>query len=106
MPLASPYFLKSSSWAVDPTEVLFTAPLYPACALTIRTTFSLFSLTVYLPQRGQKIGFPFRALQKFALFSSALITIEVHSELSPTLAGVHHNVMEYIMYLLYYRSYF
>jgi hypothetical protein len=29
-----------SSWAVDSTEVLFTTPLYPACALA----FSLFSV--------------------------------------------------------------
>jgi hypothetical protein len=35
---------KSSSWSVDSTEVLFTAPLRPACALTFRTAFSLFSV--------------------------------------------------------------
>jgi hypothetical protein len=40
---------KSSPWAVDSTEVLFTAPSYPACALTFKTAFSLFSVTVYMP---------------------------------------------------------
>jgi hypothetical protein len=40
---------KSLSWAVDSTEVLFTAPLCPACALTFRMTYSSFIVTVYMP---------------------------------------------------------
>jgi hypothetical protein len=31
---------QSLSWAVDSTEVLFTASLCPACALTFRMAFS------------------------------------------------------------------
>jgi hypothetical protein len=42
-------FWKSSSWAVDSTEVLFTAPLCPAYALSLRTVFISFSVTAYIP---------------------------------------------------------
>jgi hypothetical protein len=38
-----------SSWAVDYTEVLFTAELCPASALTFRIIFNSFSITVYMP---------------------------------------------------------
>jgi hypothetical protein len=38
--------------------------------------------------QSAKKRFLSRLLQKFALFSTALFTIKVHSELSPTLAGV------------------
>jgi hypothetical protein len=41
LPLASLYFWKSSSWDVDSSEVLFTAPLCPA--------FSSFNVSVYMP---------------------------------------------------------
>jgi hypothetical protein len=37
-----------SSWVINSTEVLFTAPLHPACALTGRTAFSSFSVTMYM----------------------------------------------------------
>jgi hypothetical protein len=47
---------KSSSWAVDYTDALFTAPPCPACALTFRTTFSSFSVTVYTPWRTLKVS--------------------------------------------------
>jgi hypothetical protein len=40
---------KSSSWTVESTEILFTALLCPACALTFRTVFSLFCVTVCMP---------------------------------------------------------
>jgi hypothetical protein len=39
------FTLCKSSWVVDSTEVLFTTPLCPACALTFRTAFSSFSGT-------------------------------------------------------------
>jgi hypothetical protein len=42
--------------------------------------FSWFSVTVYMPQRTLKGGYPSWVLQKFALFSSTLFTIEVHIE--------------------------
>jgi hypothetical protein len=37
-----------SSWAIDSTEVLFTAPLCPAYALTFRTAFISFSVITYM----------------------------------------------------------
>jgi hypothetical protein len=37
---------KSSSWAADSTEVLFIAKFCSACALTLKTAFSSFSVTV------------------------------------------------------------
>jgi hypothetical protein len=40
---------KSSSWAIDSSEDLFTSPLCPACALTFRAAFSSFSVTFYMP---------------------------------------------------------
>jgi hypothetical protein len=40
-------------------------------------------------QSALRRGFPSRTSPKFAPFSSTLFTIEVHSELSPTLASVH-----------------
>jgi hypothetical protein len=61
-------FWKSSSWAVDSTVVLFTALLWPACALTFRTAFSPFSVTVYKQQRALKSGFPSRILQSLLCF--------------------------------------
>jgi hypothetical protein len=36
-----------------------------------------------MPQRAVKHGLPYRPLLTFALFSSALLTVEVHTELSP-----------------------
>jgi hypothetical protein len=40
---------KSSSWDIDFIEVLFTVPLYPACALTLKMAFSSFSVAMYMP---------------------------------------------------------
>jgi hypothetical protein len=56
-----------------------------------------------MPQSALESGFPCRLLQKFALFSSALFPVVVHSELSPTLARVHPARI--LMYL-YYRACF
>jgi hypothetical protein len=63
---------KSSSLTADSNEDLVTATHCPACAFTFRTAFSSFSVSVYMPQKALKSGFPSRILQKFALFSSAL----------------------------------
>jgi hypothetical protein len=48
-----------------------------------------FSVTMYMPQRALKSGFASKNMRNFALFSSAIFTIVVHSEFPPTLAGVH-----------------
>jgi hypothetical protein len=99
---------KSSSWAVDATEVLFTASLCPAFAVTLRPASVHFVLPCTC-RKALKGGFPLRFLQKFALFFSALFTIEVHSELSPTLAGDHPariSVSFSSMFLFYYSTCF
>jgi hypothetical protein len=66
---------KSSSWAIDSTEVLFTTPLRPSCALAFRMAFYSFDVTVCMLIRTLKSGFPFVPFQKFALILAALFTI-------------------------------
>jgi hypothetical protein len=71
--------------AIDSSEVL----LHPS-VLPVHLKDSLqFIIIVHMLQRVLKSGFPSKPLQKFGLFSSALFTIEVHSELSPISAGMH-----------------
>jgi hypothetical protein len=95
---------KSSSWAVNSTEVLFTALLCPAYAHTLRMAFSTFSVTVHMLYRVLKSSFPsspvllcinhnrctFRALPHFSQCASSKIL----------------NVIQYFIHLLYYRSCF
>jgi hypothetical protein len=51
------------SWAADSTEVLFTARLCPAYALTLRMAFSWSNVTAYMPQRALKGSYRSRVLQ-------------------------------------------
>jgi hypothetical protein len=63
---------KSSTWSVDPTNVLFTPQLCPIFVLAFRMAFSSFIVIVYILWRVLRSGLPFRSLQQFAPFSCAL----------------------------------
>jgi hypothetical protein len=79
------HLLKPSSWvAVD-----FGVLDWPAGVLAFSTAFNSCTVTVYVPYRALNRFFPLRTLQKFCLFSSAVLTMDDHYSLSPTEAGVY-----------------
>jgi hypothetical protein len=76
-----------TSWTVDSTEALFTAPLCPA----LHSPLGRPSVHSVLPRTFREEHYKAAShvdLYRFVLFS-ALFTIEVHSELSPGIAVVH-----------------
>jgi hypothetical protein len=68
---------KPWSWAVDSTEVLFTIPICPACALTFRTAFSSIIVAVYMPYRALKVASHLR-LRKSLLPTVPLCCVCIH----------------------------
>jgi hypothetical protein len=74
MPLESLYFLEVVILGCWFHWGFVHYTLCPACALTFRMAFSSFSVTVYMPQRALKSGFPSRPLQKFAVLLRATHT--------------------------------
>jgi hypothetical protein len=77
--------LKPSPWvAVD-----FCVLDWPAGILAFSTAPNSCWAAVYMPYRALNRVFPVWALQKFCLFSSALLTMDDHCSLSPTKAGVY-----------------
>jgi hypothetical protein len=77
--------LKSSSWLA---AHLVVSDL-PAGLLTFSRAFNSCRATVYVSYRALNRVFPFRALQKCCLFSSAMFTMEDQCSLYPTKAGVY-----------------
>jgi hypothetical protein len=55
----------------------------PAGLLAFSRAFNTCRATVYVPYRALNRVFPFKALQKVSLFSSAMFTMEDHCSLSP-----------------------
>jgi hypothetical protein len=77
--------LKPSSWEAADFVVLD----WPAGVFAFNTAFNSCTATVYVQYTALNRVFPVRALQKFCLFSAALLTMDDHCSLSPTEAGVY-----------------
>jgi hypothetical protein len=59
---------------------------WPAGLFVFSTAFNSCRATVYVQCRALQRAFPLRALQKFCLFSSAVLTMDDHCSLSPVSA--------------------
>jgi hypothetical protein len=77
--------LKPSSWMAADFGVLD----WPAGLHSFSTAFNSCRATVYMPYRALNRFFPLRNLQKFCLFSSAVLMVDNHCSLSPTEAAVY-----------------
>jgi hypothetical protein len=77
--------LKPSSWVAADFGVLD----WPAGVFAFSTAFNSCRATVYVQYRALNRVFPMRALQKFCLFSSTVLTVDDHCSLSRTEAGVY-----------------
>jgi hypothetical protein len=77
--------LKPFSWLVADFGVLD----WPAGVLAISTAYKSWIATVYMLYGTLNRFFPLRTLQKFCLFSSAMLAMDDHCSLPHTEAGVY-----------------
>jgi hypothetical protein len=93
---------KLSTWAIDSTEVLFTTPLCPACALTFRYGLQFIQCYCVYAVKSAKSGFDLDLYKR--LLCSPLHYSQHRS--TQSFPPLHPVSTEYSIYLLHYRSCF
>jgi hypothetical protein len=92
------YFLRLltswKSWSWD-TLLLFTTPFCLACVLTLRTDFSSYSVTVYMPYRALKMA----SIETVKKVCSVLRAIQITFHFSRCAFVKVLNVTEHFIYI-------
>lgn len=91
-------------WANDSIQIFLTLPLCASCAVTFRTAFNSFSVTMLLAVKSAKRWPSILSFAKVYSVSHCAIhnrgTIRAYSHFSRSASGKVLNVIEYFVYLL------